>query len=94
MTAIGADDPMGLAGYRMDQLASAFDRIRNPRDWKAPIRAEIPAEERSIVEKAVVWFTRTIPAFEPIPGAWDRLVVVAGGARAGETGDAPDGARV
>jgi hypothetical protein len=93
MMAFGADDSMGLAGYRMDQLASAFDRVRNPRDWTAPIRAEIPAEERPLVEKAVLWFTRTVPAFEPVPGAGNRLVVVAGGYRAGDEGDTPDGAR-
>lgn len=94
MTAFGADDSMGLAGYRMDQLASAFDRVRHPHDWKAPIRAEIPAEERPVVEKAVWWFTRTIPVFEPVPGAGNRLMVVAGGYRAWEAGDTPDSARV
>jgi hypothetical protein len=91
MTAWGADDPMGLAGYRMDQLASAFDRIRDPRDWQAPIRAVIPVEERPVVEKAVLWFTNTVPAFAPAPGAGDRLVVVAEGYRQGHAVGAPDG---
>lgn len=91
MTAFGADDPMGLAGYRMDQLASAFDRVRNPHDWKAAIRAEIHAEERPVVEKAVRWFTNTVPAFEPAPGPGDRLVVVAEGYRQGQAVGAPDG---
>ena len=75
----------------MDQLASAFDRIRDPRDWQAPIRALIPVEERPLVEKAVLWFTNTVAAFEPAPGAGDRLVVVAGGYRLGQAASPPDG---
>lgn len=50
MKAFGADDPTGLAGCRMDQLASAFDRVRDPRDWQAPIRAVIPVEERPVLD--------------------------------------------
>ena len=77
----------------MEQLASAFDRIRDPRDWQAPIRAVIPVEERPVVEKAVLWFTNTVPAFEPAPGAGDRLVVVAEGYRLGQAVSPPDGPR-
>jgi len=88
-----ADDPRDLTGYRMEQLASAFDRIRDPRDWQAPIRAVIPVEERPVVEKAVLWFTNTVPAFEPAPGAGDRLVVVAEGYRLGQAVSPPDGPR-
>jgi len=85
MTAAVAYDPKRLTGYRLDQLAAAFDRVRNPRDWKAPIQAVIPAAERPVVEKAVSWFTGTEPAFAPAPGRADRLVVTAGGYRQGWT---------
>lgn len=40
-------DPNVLTGSRLEQLATAFDRVRDPRDWKAPIEWEIPASERS-----------------------------------------------
>jgi hypothetical protein len=82
-----AYNPERLTGYRLEQLAAAFDRVRNPRDWKAPIRAVIPAVERPVVEKAVLWFTDTVPEFVPAPGATDRLLVRAPGYRLGPAGD-------
>jgi hypothetical protein len=88
MTASVACKPERLTGYRWEQLAAAFERVRNPRDWKAPIRAEIPAVERPVVEQAVLWFTATVPVFIPARGATDRLVVRAPGYRLGPAGDA------
>jgi hypothetical protein len=86
MTASASYDPKFATGYRMEQLAKAFDRVRNPRDWKGPIHAVIPAEERPVVEKAVLWFTDTEPEFVVAPEATDRLVVKAPGYRLGATG--------
>jgi hypothetical protein len=71
----------------MEQLASAFDRVRDSRDWKAPIRAVIPVEDRPVVEQAVLWFTETVPTFETAPGEPDQLVVRAMGYRLGPAGD-------
>lgn len=79
MTASGVYDPRRMTGYRMEQLASAFDRVCNPRDWKAPIQAVIPAELMPVVEQAVLWFTGTAPVFESLAGEPDRLVVRAPG---------------
>ena len=93
MTALAAWDPVRLTGYRLDQLASAFDRIRDARDWQAPIRAVIPVEERPVVEKAVLLFTNTVPEFTPAPGAGDHLVVVARGYRLGQAAGPLDGPR-
>jgi hypothetical protein len=83
MTASVAYGPKRLTGYRLDQLAAAFDRVRDPRDWKAPIRAVIPEADLLVVEKAVLWFTGTVPVFEVAPGETDRLVVLAPGYRLG-----------
>jgi hypothetical protein len=83
MTLSVGHDPKQVTGYRLDQLASAFDRVMNPRDWKAPIRSVILTAERELVEKAVLWFTSSVPAFEPAPGETDRLVVTAPGYRGG-----------
>jgi len=83
MTASVAYDPERLTGCRLEQLATAFDRVRNPRDWKAPIRAVIPVAERPVVEEAVLWFTDTVPVFAAAPGETDRLVVMAPGYRLG-----------
>jgi hypothetical protein len=90
MTASETYDPKRATGYRFEQLASAFDRVRDPQDWKAPIRAVIPVVERPIVEKAVLWFTETEPRFEEIPGESDRLIVVAPGYRLGPAGGPSD----
>jgi hypothetical protein len=87
MNASVAYDPKRSTGYRLEQLAAAFDRVRDPRDWKAPIRSVIPTGERQIVEKAVLWFTDTVPAFEPAPGQADLLVVMAPGYREGAAGE-------
>ncbi len=87
MTASVAYDPERMTGFRLEQLAGAFDRVRNPRDWKAPIRAVIRADERLVVEKAVLWFTETTPEFVPASGGSERLVVRALGYRRGPAGD-------
>jgi hypothetical protein len=90
MTVPAIADPKQCTGYRLDELASAFDRVRDPRDWKAPIRSVIPARERHVVEKAVLWFSVTAPDFEAAPGETDRLVVMARGYRHGPAGDASE----
>lgn len=87
MTASLACDPVRTTGYRLDQLAAAFDRVRNARDWKAPIQAVIKADERPIVEKAVLWFTDTVPVFVQASGEADRLLVRAEGYRLGPAGE-------
>lgn len=79
-------DPEQETGYRQEQLAEAFDRVRDARDWQAPIRALIPADEKPVVEQAVRWFTDTVPVFLPAPGREDRLLVRAPGYRLGSAG--------
>jgi len=81
LTASGAYDPRSTTGFHLDQLAAAFDRVRDPRDWQAPIRAMISTAERPVVEQAVLWFTDTVPTFEPAPGEADLLMVMAPGYR-------------
>jgi hypothetical protein len=76
-----------LTGFRREQLGAAFERVRNPSDWKAPIRALIPMAERRLVEQAVLWFTDTVPIFLPATGAPGRLLVRAPGYRLGPAGD-------
>lgn len=80
-------NPQRLTGFRQDQLAAAFDRVRDPRDWKAPIRAVIKREQQTVVAEAVRWFTDTDPVFIPAPDASGRLLVSAPGYRQGPAGD-------
>jgi len=81
-----ANDPLRLTGFTHAQLTEAFERVRNPADWKGPIFAEIPATERRVVQKAVYWFTATIPVFATVPRDAQRLVVTATGYRLGPAG--------
>jgi hypothetical protein len=83
MTAAEAHTPEGSTGYRLEELAAAFDRVMNPRDWQAPIRSVIPSAERPVVEQAVLWFTHTPAEFEAAPGGFDRLIITALGYRLG-----------
>jgi len=79
--------PEQMTGFRLEELAAAFDRVRNVRDWNAPILAVIPAAERPVVEKAVLWFTDTVPVFETVLGEAGQLVVRAPGYRLATAGD-------
>ncbi len=83
MTTSEMYDPRPTTGYRMDQLATAFDRVRDPHDWRGPIHAVIPVEDRLLVEQAVRWFTNTLPHFRTVPEAQDRLLVTSAGHRNG-----------
>ncbi len=76
-----AHDPKGVTGFRLDQLAAAFDRVRDDRDRQRAVHAAIPAEDRLLVEQAVPWFRSTKPVFEDVPGVPDRLVVTSEGHR-------------
>lgn len=85
MTANLLYDAKILTGYPLEVLAAAFDRVRDSRDWMAPIQAVIAVEERPLVEKAVLWFTDTIPEFAAEQPDSGRLVVRAPGYRLGGT---------
>ena len=82
-------DPLRMTGFTHAQLAKAFERVRNPRDWKGPIFSEIPEAERHVVQKAVFWFTGTMPVFARLPRDIHRLMVTAVGYRLGPAGDLP-----
>lgn len=91
MTDSESSDPKGGTGFRLDQLAAAFERVRDPRHWKGPIRALIPAVERLLVERAVRWFAETEPRFEEVAGDAEWLTVLAPGYRLKWAGELPDG---
>ncbi len=77
MTSV-AYDPKGVTGFRLDQLATAIDRVRDNRDGHKAVPAMIPVEDRLLVE---LWFTSTKPVFVEVPGVPDRMVVTSGGPR-------------
>ena len=79
-----------LQGYRLDQVAQAFDRIRDHHDWKAPISTTIDVGDRVLVEVAIHWFTGTQARFAPVLGCPGLLLVTAPGQRLGPAGNPDD----
>lgn len=77
----GCYPPVGVTGRRQLRLVRAFDLVRDPDDWQAPIQAVIPARARRAVQSAVIIFTGSWPRFAPVPGDPDALVVTAAGYR-------------
>ena len=72
--------------YERRALEAAFDDVCNPDDWKSPIDSVCRADQQDIVSRAVVFFTATVPTFDPIPGT-NKVRVTALGYRRGPAGD-------
>lgn len=67
-----------------DLLVVAFDRVRQPGDWKAPIRAMIDRADLAVTAEAVEYFTAT--ELRVLTDHGDQLVIEADGYRAGPAG--------
>ena len=54
-------------GYSRGELSEAFDRIKDPKNWKMPIMKLIHKDEFDICDEACVFFTgsRLVPADSP-----------------------------
>lgn len=74
-------DSVTATGFRLDELASAFDRVRDGQDWQGPVHGEIEGSQRDVTQQAVIWFTQTVPYFHPSPANHGRLIVTAPGHR-------------
>jgi hypothetical protein len=49
--------------YSHEELHAAFQKVKNPTDWKAPINAVIDEKDMDIVEQAIVYITATSGTF-------------------------------
>lgn len=82
--------PVKTAKYTQAELQHAFDRVRNPTDWKAPIASNVLDSQMDITIAAIVHFTATSPGFVPA-GKNDKgesiYHVTSIGYRAGPAGD-------
>lgn len=71
--------------FTQEQLQEAFNRVRNPKDWKAPIDAVVRCQDLELIGAAVQYFTATtITILER--KAW-LCRIAADGYRAGPAGD-------
>lgn len=55
--------PAGDEKYTRDQLDDAFKKVANKEHWKYPVNAEISEEDRDITERAIIYFTGSVPHF-------------------------------
>jgi hypothetical protein len=76
-------------GYTRDELARAFERVENPVDWKAPIRAFVQLDspaDLGLYAAAIAFFTATWPTMTNVNGT-DGYCIESVGYRAGPAGD-------
>lgn len=81
---------LSQAEAHLKKLEQAFDRVKDPRDWKAPIAANVLSSQLDITCEAIANFTATVARFR-LAGENDagQLIyhVTAPGYRAGPAGD-------
>lgn len=66
-------------------LKPLFDLVADKNDWKAPIRAIVPASaDICLIREAIIFYTATVPKFKVVN---DGYLVIADGYRAGPAGD-------
>lgn len=51
-------------GFTRLQLSEAFDRVKNPTNWKMPISGMIPASDRDVTRAAIIFYAGCVPVFE------------------------------
>ena len=76
-----------VGGFRVCDMEKVFNRMVDPKDWRAPINATIPYRLYDIAAAAVEFFTATtleVVGSMPITGD---LLVKSIGYRAGPAGD-------
>jgi hypothetical protein len=80
-------DPLPEYGpYTFAALHDAFELVRNPQDWKAPVNGLIRENLVDVVYHAIVFFTATEPIFLRPPHDPETILVYAEGYRAGPAG--------
>ena len=73
-------------GYTEAELRLAFDAVKDPQDWKAPIAAEMPGEVVMPVVAAIKFYTATVPTVS-LDVTTMRYYITSPGYRAGPAGD-------
>jgi hypothetical protein len=71
--------------FTQEQLETAFAKVRDANDWRAPINAIVSAEDLTVCFSAIEYFTATRATAERLYGDTYRLT--ADGYRRGPAGD-------
>ena len=73
-------------GYTFKQIERAFNTVKDPNDWKAPISVWVPGEFVDIIVRAVQFYTATTPNAQ-FDNATCRWLIQSPGYRMGPAGD-------
>jgi hypothetical protein len=66
-----------IDGYSVGQMRAAFDKVKNPENWKLPICAGVHKHEIEVTRRAIMFFAGSEARFAPLRG--DLYVVEAAG---------------
>jgi hypothetical protein len=56
------------------RLTAAFNLVANRKNWKMPVNKTVAATaNREEISEAVVYFTGSVPSFEPLPNGRVRV---------------------
>ena len=75
---------------KIEQYRKAFEKVQNPRDWKAPIDAVVPLTEADTTIEAIEFYTATkarILRWQFMEDGRAGVHIQADGYRAGPAGD-------
>jgi hypothetical protein len=60
---VPAKEEIVSGGYTRTQLSSAFDLVKDPKDWKNKINAVVaPDADTDCITQAVIFFTGSVPS--------------------------------
>ena len=64
--------------YTRDELTAAFNKVENPKDWRAPINKTIEADDGllDVICEAVIFFTGTVPEFKLLKNGKYRVTAI------------------
>jgi hypothetical protein len=66
-----------MGGYREDELKAAFDRVKDQKDWKAPVDAVVinaTDEELARIKFAVEFYTAAKCELKDLDGVRDEVI--------------------
>jgi len=74
--------------HSLEAMESAFELVREPSDWKAPVCAVVHGEAVSVVVEAIKFYTATVPTvtMRTLPGCI-KYLIESPGYRNGPAGD-------
>ncbi|WP_162814998.1 hypothetical protein [Erythrobacter aureus] len=65
---IPLDERPIFSGFTRNQLSEAFEKVRDPNNWKHPIDKVMPADlDQNLTSAAVAFFAGSETAFEQVP---------------------------